>query len=195
MLAERQHLGTQPRRYVVERVGICVKHAGALEIDVEHIHVDELGTTLVCGLCDRPRERLLAGLGHDEHDLSGLHVRAKLHGKLGKRADMIRSAAIWGETYAYSSEQRNSLKASARSTSAGATQPSWRESSNEARHDKWPEQTRTPTAVAHAEHEQDSGTTKRVDSSPNPGSDSRPVGDRFRQSAVPRLPPAGTAVH
>lgn len=96
MLAERQQLGTQPRWYVVERVGIRVKHAGALEVHVEHKHVDELGTPLVCGLSDRTRKRLLTRLGPDGHDLPGLHVGAKLYGKLGKRADAIRSAAHLG---------------------------------------------------------------------------------------------------
>jgi hypothetical protein len=107
MLAERPHLRTCPWWHVVERLGIRVKHPGALEVHVEHIQIDELRAPLICSLSDCARKRLLARLGHDRHDLSGLHVRSKRYSKLGKRADVIKSSAHLGETYAHETGQRN----------------------------------------------------------------------------------------
>jgi hypothetical protein len=89
VFAERKNLLADPRRYVLQRVGICKQHPGTLQMDVEHGQVDELRPAGVGSMSDRTRERLLTRLRKHRHDLTGLHVGAKAHGKLGEGTDEI----------------------------------------------------------------------------------------------------------
>ena len=92
VLAERAHPLSVPGGHEPERLGSGVQRADALEMDVEHVQVDELGAGLVGGLRDRARERLLPGLGAEAHDLTGLDVRAEADDQLGERVDLVGGA-------------------------------------------------------------------------------------------------------
>ena len=89
VLAERAHPLPVPGRHEPERVGSGVQRSDALEMDVEHGQVDELGAGLVRRLRDRARERLLSGFGAEAHDLTGLDVGAEADDQLGQRVDPV----------------------------------------------------------------------------------------------------------
>jgi hypothetical protein len=89
LLAERQHPITEPRGDEVERRGLGMERAGALEIEVEDRQVDVLGPLLVGDLGHRASQRLLARLGAERDDLARLDVGAEADNQLGQGADAV----------------------------------------------------------------------------------------------------------
>ncbi len=75
-LGEPAQPGTEPVRYVVERLEIGVLHAGALDERVEVEDVDELRASPVRSRRDRPRKLFLPEEGTDTDDLARLDVGA-----------------------------------------------------------------------------------------------------------------------
>ena len=88
LLRVGEHPAPVPLRDEVERVGIRMLDAGALDPGVEVADVDEFRAAVVgrCGDCTR--QLLLAELGGDQHDLARLDVRA-VNGEIGETCPAI----------------------------------------------------------------------------------------------------------
>ena len=87
-LRVREHAPAEPLGHEVERVRIRVLDASALDPGIEVVDIDELRAPVVGGSRDRSRERLLAELGGDQHDLAGLDIRP-VNSELGEAAPAI----------------------------------------------------------------------------------------------------------
>jgi hypothetical protein len=66
-----------------------VRQAGALDVDVERRHVDELRAVAVGRGGDRAGQRLLARLGPHRHHLPGLDVGGEAHGEVGEPLKLL----------------------------------------------------------------------------------------------------------
>jgi hypothetical protein len=75
-----------PRGDVVERLGVGVEQALALQPGIEDRDVDPARAALVRRARHLARQRLLADVGRDTHDLAGLDVRAVADDQVGEAA-------------------------------------------------------------------------------------------------------------
>src|SRR5262249_5959530 len=87
-VTERRHPRREPRRHVLERLGVGMEDPLALQPGVEVRGVDELRAARVGGRCDGPDELFLPELGRDPDDLAGLDVRA-VDGELGENLEPL----------------------------------------------------------------------------------------------------------
>ena len=89
LLAEPAHTFPVPAGNECQRARIGVAQPRALDVLIEHAHIDELRPACIRRFGERTRERLLARLGPDRDDLAGLYVGPQRDDELRQITDEL----------------------------------------------------------------------------------------------------------